>query len=206
VTRPRDVRDPGAVAALVLVVVVVATIVLVPVFVLVLSGTAGAGGTSARSNVRPEEALAFDDPRVFSAGRSVDGLPLTAVLQRDNDTAGYVSFVYGDCEAEGDAGCAPPAEVQVWPACRRSLALYDGEVRSPVPEPVHVRGVPGAFFDRGTRLELETGRSLVVVFARTRAQALRIAAELEAVDGSVAAGSPLPPPVAGGGKGGAMGC
>jgi hypothetical protein len=206
VTGLRGVRDPGVVGVLVVGGVVVATIVLVPVVVLVLSGSAGAGGALPRSIVSPRQALAFDGPRLFSVGRSVGGLPLTAVLQRD-DTARYVSFVYGDCEATGDSGCAPPAEVQVWPVCRRSLALYDGEVgKSPVPEPVRVRGVPGAFFDRGTRLELETGRSLVVVFARTRAQALLIAAELEAVDGSVAAGSPLPPPVADGGTGGAMGC
>jgi hypothetical protein len=175
---------------------------------LVRSGPAGAGGgVPPRSSFSLEEARALDEFPLYSAGADVDGLPLTAVLRRD-DTASFVSFVYGECEAVGDAGCAPPAEVQVWPACRRSLALYDGEAAgSPVPEPVHVRGVPGAFFDRGTRLELETGRSLVVVFAGSRAQALRVAAELEAVDGSVAAGSPLPPPASvGRGRGGAMGC
>ena len=137
----------------------------------------------------------------------MDGHPLTAVLRRD-DSASYVSFVYGDCAAERDTGCAPPVEVQTWPLCRRSLALYDGGAApgSTRPDWVLVRGVPGALFDQGTRLELETGPSLVVVFARSREQALWIADELEAVDGSVAAGSPLPPPAAVRGKGGAIDC
>jgi hypothetical protein len=204
VTGLRGVRRPVAVGVIALVGVLAAVLVLG--LVLVRSGPAGAGGASPRSSFSLEQVLAFDEFELFSAGYSVDGVPLTAVLRRD-DTATYVSFVYGDCEPESDAGCAPPAEVQVWPACRRSLALYDGEAAgSPVPERVHVRGVPGAFFDRGTRLELETGRSLVVVFAGSRAQALRVAAALEAVDGSVAAGAPLPPPAAGRGRGGARGC
>jgi hypothetical protein len=167
---------------------------------------AGAGDASPRSSFSLAQARAFDEFRLFSAGLAVDGLPLRAVLRRD-DAASYVSFVYGDCDAEDDAGCAPPAEVQVWPVCRRSLAPYDGNtVRSLAPERVVPRGVPAAFFDGGTRLELETGRSHVVVFARTRAQVLEIVAELEAVDGSIAAGSPLPRPAVGLGEGGAMGC
>lgn len=171
------------------------------------SGPAAAGGAPPRSSFSLEQARAFDEFRLFSAGRSVDGHPLTAVLRRD-DRANYVSFVYGDCEADDDEGCSPHAEVQVWPVCRRNLALYDGvapRAASPVPERVRVRGVPGAFFESGTRLELETGRSLVVVFAASREQALRIAAELEALDGSVVEGSPLPPPAVDCWEGGAIG-
>jgi hypothetical protein len=183
-------------------------VVLLLALILGRSGPAGAGGATPRSSFSPKQARAFDEFPLFSAGPSVDGHTLTAVLRRD-DRANYVSFVYGDCEAEDDEGCAPPAEVQVWAACRRNLALYDGvatHAASPVPERLRVRGVPGAFFERGTRLELETGRSLVVVFAASREQALRIAAELEALDGSVAERSPLPLPVDDRGEGGAMGC
>jgi len=207
VTGANGVRGRVALGSLVVVSGPGVALLLVLVFVLGRSGPAAAGGALPRSSLSLEQARAFDEFPLFSAGDSVDGQPLTAVLRRD-DRANFVSFVYGDCEAEGDAGCAPPAEVQVWPACRRNLGLYDGAaVRpGPVPEPVRVRGVPGAFFDGGTRLELETGRSLVVVFARSREQALRIAAELEAVDGSVSAGSPLPSPAGGRGKGGAIGC
>jgi hypothetical protein len=171
------------------------------------SGPAGAGGASPRSSFSLEQARAFDEFPLFSPGRIVDGHPLTAVLRRD-DRASYVSFVYGDCTAERDTGCAPPVEVQTWPLCRRSLALYEGGAApgGTRPDWVLVRGVPGVFFDQGTRLELETGRSLVVVFASSREQAQRIADELEAVDGSITAGSPLPPPAAGRGKGGAIDC
>jgi hypothetical protein len=129
---------------------------------------------------------------LYWAGESVDDLPLTAVLRRD-DTARYVSFVYGDCEASGDAGCAPPAEIQVWPSCLRNIALYD-DPRSRVGwvERITVRGVPAALFDDGMRLELETEGSTLVVFAHTREGALRIAAALRSLDGSVAPWRPLP--------------
>ncbi len=185
-------------------------IALVLALVLVLqSGPAGAGagGASPRSSFSLERARAFDEFRLFSPGRSVDGHSLTAVLRRD-DRASYVSFVYGDCAVERDLPCAPPVEVQTWPLCRRSLALYDSRPapESARPERVLVRGAPGALFDQGTRLELETGQSFVVVFARSRELALQIADELEAVDASVAAGSPLPPPAAGRGRGGAIDC
>ena len=175
--------------------------------VLARPGPADDGGPRAGPSFTVEDARAFDDFPLFYAGPSADGLPLTAVLRRD-DTASYVSFVYGDCDASGDAGCAPPAEIQVWPSCLRSFALYDVASGSPAPEWVEARGVRGALFDRGTRLELETGRSLVVVFADSRARVLRIVAELRAVDGSVDAGAPMPPPAAptAGEEGGAMGC
>jgi hypothetical protein len=171
---------------------------------LALSGPAG--GTRSRASFDLERARSFGEFTLFDAGTSVDGLPLTAVLRRD-DTANFVSFVYGDCVAGDDAGCAPPVEIQVWPACARNLALYDAghAAAGPAPEPAVVRGVPGALFDGGTRLELETGRSTVVVFAGSRARVLRVAAALRAVDGSVRRGAPLPPAAAYA-RGGAMGC
>jgi hypothetical protein len=150
--------------------------------VLVLAGGVSAGGAPAQA------------PPALFAGDVVDGLPLTAVLR--GGEAGYVSFVYGDCEASDDAGCAPPAEVQVWPACRRHLGLYERGPPSPGPvvERVAVRGVPAGFLDGGTRLELQTGRSTVVVFAGSRGRALRVAAALRSADGSIPAGVALPAP------------
>jgi hypothetical protein len=133
---------------------------------------------------------------LYSAGDQVDGLPLTAVLRRD-DTADFVSFVYGDCVARDDEGCAPPVEVQVWPACRRNLNLYaSGRPGTPVPERTTTRGVPAAFLDDGTRLELQTSRSTVVVFADSRIRVLRVAAALRPV-GEHAPSGPLPPPAPG---------
>ena len=156
---------------------------------LALVGSVSAGG--ARSSA---ELQSFP---LYSAGERVDGLPLVAVLRRE-DTVHFVSFVYGDCIAGDDAGCAPPAEIQIWPACRRNLGLYDGVQLAGTPaEQTMVRGVPALLFDDGTRLELETGRSTAVVFAGTRLRVLRIVAALRAVDGSVLPGGPLPQPVRG---------
>lgn len=133
-------------------------------------------------------------PQLFDAGSSVDGLALTAVLERD-EAAGHASFVYGDCDASDDAGCAPPVEIQVWPSCRRHLGLYRaGSPLGPDAEAATIRGVPAAFLDDGSRLELQTGRSTVVVFAESRARVVRIAHALRAVDGSVPPGVALPRP------------
>ena len=166
--------------------------------VAVLTASLGVSGSAparveARDLVRPH---AFDDFPLYDAGDQVDGLPLTAVLRRDG-TADFVSFVYGDCAARDDEGCAPPVEVQVWPACRRNLDLYaSGRPGTPVPEPTTARGVPAAFLDDGTRLELQTGRSTVVVFADSRARVLRVAYALRPV-GARALSGPLPPPAPG---------
>ncbi|MGH3132896.1 MAG: hypothetical protein ACRDNY_03990 [Gaiellaceae bacterium] len=169
------------------------------------SGPAGDGRGPARSTFSLEQARTFDEFPLYNAGDRVEGLPLVSVLRR-NDTASYVSFVYGDCVASDDAGCAPPVEIQVWPACRRNLELYDSaQAGGPLPERVVTRGVPAAFFEEGTRLELQTGRSTVVVFAESRVRALRIAAALRAVNAPVPAGEPLPPPTRGA-SGDAMGC
>ena len=62
--------------------------------------------------------------RLYFAGDRVDGFPLVAILSRD-DTAQFVSFVYGDCDPRDDLGVCATGEVQVWPACRRNLALYE---------------------------------------------------------------------------------
>lgn len=160
---------------------------------LVLACAVGlAGGNSSLAGEAPRSA---DVPQLFDAGPAVDGLPLTAVLRRED--TGSVSFVYGDCSPGDEAGCAAPAEVQVWPACRRSLASYERDARSPTPERTVVRGVPAGFFDGGMRLEIQTGSATVVVFGDSRARAARVAAALASVDGAVSPGQPLPPPVDG---------
>lgn len=155
------------------------------------------GGSGPASDARPRPGAGSSSTQgpeafpLYDTGDRVDGLPLVAVLRRQ-DTADFISFVYGDCIAGDDAGCAPPVEVQVWPACRRYLSLYDSLSGVPVPERTTVRGVPAAFPD-GDRLELQTGRSTVVVFGDSRARILRIAAALRPV-GERAPRGPLPPP------------
>ena len=62
------------------------------------------------------------DP-IFFAGDRTEGISLETVLRR-SDSAEYVSFVYGDRSRER-CRLRAPIEIQVWPACRRHLALYD---------------------------------------------------------------------------------
>ena len=190
--------------------VLVASLVLGPMVVVALA-SAGSGPAAetraAQEAAAAREALrAFDEFPLYDAGARVDGMPLVAVLRRD-DTAEFVSFVYGDCAPGDDAGCAPPAEIQVWPACRRNLALHEGDdvVGAGVPERMVVRGVAAGSFDEGTRLELETRGATIVVFGDSPGRVVRIAKALRALDGSVRAGEPLPPP-ARAGIGGAIGC
>jgi hypothetical protein len=127
----------------------VAAILVAPV----LAGCgAGHEASSLGGDLTLEQAQAFREFPLVYAGESVDGLSLTAILRRD-DTASYVSFVYGDCDvASPDGGCAPPAEIQVWPRSRRSADSYDASVPgAPLPENATIRGSPAAFFDGGTR-------------------------------------------------------
>jgi hypothetical protein len=124
---------------------------------------------------------AFAEFPLVYAGERVDGLALVAIVRRE-DTANYVSFVYGDCRpppAEG--GCAPPAEIQVWPAGSRSLGSYDPARGGPSPELTRIRGSPAAFFDAGTRLEVYSAQVTVVVFARSQERVGRVADALRCV-------------------------
>lgn len=161
------------------------------------------GGADTRSQPSPRstyslaEAERFRGYPIYGAGDSVDGLPLVAVLRR-NDTADYVSFVYGTCVVESDTGCAPPAEVQTWPACLRSFASYDpSQPGSPVPSERTVRGVPAAEFDGGLRTEIHTGRSLIVVFADSDDRVDVVVRSLRGVNNDSPAEVPLPPPAPG---------
>jgi hypothetical protein len=165
--------------------------------VLALASASGLGGAS-RLDVLPhggfglQDALAFAEFPLFDAGDRVDGVPLSAVLRR-NDSADFVSFVYGECTPDDDAGCAPPAEVQVWPACRRNLHLYEPRrPGTPEVERTTVRGVPAAFLEDGLRVELQASRSTIVVFGDSHARVLHVAAALRPL-GSEASG-PLPAP------------
>jgi len=160
---------------------------------LVLVGATG-GAAPARAISFELRSLRALDP-IFFAGDRTEGIPLETVLRR-SDSAEYVSFVYGDCVPESDAGCAPPIEIQVWPACRRYLALYDSSY-GPDLDRVTVRGVPAAVLDGGTRLELQTGRSTIVVFADSSQWLSRIAKNLRSLDARTAPGVPLPPPAPG---------
>ncbi|MDQ4082226.1 MAG: hypothetical protein M3123_04975 [Actinomycetota bacterium] len=145
----------------------------------------------ASGNFALGDARAFDDFPLYYAGASLAGQPLTAILRRDDRPhpgetiqPNTVAFVYGDCVPDVDGGCAPPLEVKMWPACRRNPAVYD----LPPEEELTVRGVPGYFYENGTRLELSTGRVTVVLYGSERSDLLEAAASLEPVNASASAG------------------
>jgi hypothetical protein len=174
---------------------------------------ASSGGTGGPPSLdRAHSAFDLDGARAFSKfplyapGESFEGLPLRAITRRadapvpgETIRADYVGFVYGDCVASAETGCAPPVEVQVWPACRRSLADYTlTPAGDPLPhEASIVRGVPAAYFEDGLRLELYTGDVTVVVFGLDRTHVDRAAAALRAVNALASDRRLLPPPVPG---------
>jgi hypothetical protein len=176
----------------------------------VLLAAAGCGAAREeaplRGNVTLEEARAFDGFPLYFAGERAADLPLVAVVRRD-DTAEYVSFVYGDCMIAADEeGCSPPAEIQVWRGCARGAGLYEGAGQSlPAPsERTTIRGVPAMLFDDGARVELFARDATIVVFADSRMRALELVEELRPVRASRSSREPLPP--AAGLADGSVGC
>jgi len=169
-----------------------------PALVLLRSGDAEANARpdAPKSTFSVARAKAFSDFPVYDAGDSVEGLPLVAELRRVGGAANYVSFIYGDCVAVDDYGCAPPIEIQIWPACVRNPSLYAGP-GAPVGDKVTVRGVPAAFYEDGRRLEVQTGISTVVVFGRTQADVVAAADALRGVNVPVRPSDDLPTPAAG---------
>jgi hypothetical protein len=63
----------------------------------------GCGGTASLDE------MSADSKPYYWLGKSFQGLPLT---HAEPYVGGRASFVYGDCEAKSDMGCAPPLEVQ----------------------------------------------------------------------------------------------
>lgn len=143
------------------------------------------GWVSTHELVQKREALPCTGPQhpinfeIFSAGAEVSGLPLTATVRRCDIAApayeapaNRITYIYGSCEIpEGSTGCAPPLEVQTWPACQRSKAEYSFEGR---PLPFRERSRHGEAkvlefeFALERRIEVYTKSSTVVIFADSR--------------------------------------
>jgi hypothetical protein len=189
--------------------VLVASMLVVMVAASVLAGVALSRSGTALSMKKPtphalslKQAASVTFP-IYYAGDKADGHPLNITLSGFNNSASNdVDFIYGDCTPEPQSGCAPPIEIQVWPACARNLSMYSESVPGGF-QPTTVRGVAGAFLDEGRRLELQTGNVTVVIFATSHDQALRVASALRGLNRALAAGQRLPPPVAGALSGGA---
>ena len=184
---------------------------------LVTSAKGQAPFRSDLSNFTPETVRVFADFPLYSLGTQFEELPLTAIVRvnrkpmrkarggfgvPDNRT-NHMTFVYGTC----GGGCVPPLQVQIWPACDRTLQAYhyNDNIRglrvggpSRPYDLVTVRGVPAARF--ASMLEIYSGTVTIVIFGESASQQKRAAESLASVNilaGNVSAGEPLPPPVGG---------
>jgi hypothetical protein len=131
---------------------------------------------------------------VVSLGSTFESLTAVAALRRCDDPyvneavrANYVSYIYGDCQidpAVDDERCAPPLEIQSWPACERSLVDYTfdtvgGLLTGLQPGAlIQRRGAPTSLFDNGLRLEIYTGKSTIVIFGSNAAQVIRAVTQI----------------------------
>ena len=155
-----------------------------------------------KGNFSVSEAKSYRGFPVFYPGESIDGHRLSAVSRdplgpmRKNQES--VLFSYGTCEiaAGQEGGCSLPVSVSNEPACSRNLSMYSGPP-SPTPRPTRVRGTTTAFFEGGSRLEIQTGTTTVVIFAFSKRKALSVAEHLRGLNVAVSAGDRLPPPAPG---------
>jgi hypothetical protein len=135
------------------------------------------------------QARAAEIPTYYP-GNSAEGNPLNVILRGYNRSPIHdIDFIYGDCTATAETGCAPPIEVQVWPACARSLSMYDGSPGALTAERTTIRGAPAAFLENGQRLEIQTGIVTIVIFARDRDEALSVANALRGLNVNLPAGN-----------------
>lgn len=150
-----------------------------------------------RGNMTLAQAKAFTPYALYHAGSSPTGLPLVAVNRvggtRSDEPGVYpdrVSFLYGTCSARRGQGCMPPLQLQIWNACERYQALYPFEPD----ESLEIRGVPAAFYEGKTRLELYSGMVTVVVFGESREQLIIVARSLRGLNRATQVADRLPGP------------
>jgi len=149
------------------------------------------------------EAREFRDVPVFYAGQEVNGQELTATnydpLGPSRKNQSSVLFSYGTCEIGpglDPGGCSLPVSISNEPACSRNLAMYGGAL-SPKPHMTRVRGTTAAFFEGGSRLEIQTGTTTVVIFAFSKHEVLSVARNLRGLNVPISTGDRLPPPAPG---------
>jgi hypothetical protein len=172
----------------------------------VLAGMFGyLGGSTTvhpKGNYSVSEARSYKGFPVFYPGESINGHRLSAVsrdplgpMRRNQES---VLFMYGSCEipAGNEGGCSLPVSVSNEPACSRNLSMYSGAL-SPKVHLTRVRGTTAAFFEGGSRLEIQTGTTTVVIFAFSKRKALAVAENLRGLNVPVSAGDPLPRPAPG---------
>ncbi len=164
---------------------------------------------------QPEANLTLADARrfhrfdLFSAGRRVVHLPLTAVLctmqptadkpviTRPPESYGLMpswTFIYGTCTASGnEGGCAPPVDIQNDGSCWNNLGLFAKRDR---PRLHRLRGTPFASNESadGSQITLYSRWTTITIDARDARNAMRVVQALRGVNASFPVRSQLPPP------------
>ena len=123
-------------------------------------------------------ARAFNKFTVYWAGRSVDGVPLTAADNLYNFVNSSVGFAmyYGDCESRGafrTAGCTLPLKITT------SIYVPHSNVPLGPQQNVRLRGVPAVIFGGGDDIEIYTDRQSIDIVADSPQRALAAVDALE---------------------------
>jgi hypothetical protein len=146
-----------------------------------------------RHNLAP--AKRFRPFTLYHAGRTFSGLPMTgdgSIAVRRYYRGQPVRFTYGQCVPSGEHhNCNPPVDIINYPIC-----YFPGP--NPSPHRVYrIRGRRvGVYYDYGhfDLVELQTGKTTIVIHAHSPAQALAVVRRLRAANADIAPGDPLPPP------------
>lgn len=149
-------------------------------------------GCASLDPISPE--LSLDDlrapgPTAYYLGERFQGEEVTLVV----GTRAEPTVVYGGCALGEDPeapSCVPPVQLPQQPIGKRHPALYAEDATCTRAE---LRGVPAAWIGP-SYVDLFAGDRTITVYADTRERALAAAAALQAVDGSIEVGEPLPPP------------
>lgn len=139
------------------------------------------------------EAQSFSAFEVYFAGDAVKHLPLETIEREPRHGGGRSAartFFYGSCVPIGEGLCSVPLQIQNYSTCRRWADAYPGK-----PRLFDFRGAKAAWVGTARSLEVYTGRTTVVIFARSRSIAWSAARLLRNIKSSHA--SSFPPPVPG---------
>jgi hypothetical protein len=146
--------------------------------------------------------------RLYYLGKRYRGLPLTSILSAlqppayahsvkrlPRPTSPTFTFIYGDCEPPPgrEGGCPPPLSIQNFEVCAVSPKSH---AVPPSALTERIRGVPVLRNTGAGSLNVFTGETTITIFGSSPT-AMRAANDVQSIDGSVAAGSRLPPPVPG---------
>jgi hypothetical protein len=141
------------------------------------------------------EAETFPYYRLYWAGPSFIGRPLTAVDGLNGYSAGIGDSVYyGDCVSGkgllgGGGSCLLPLQV--------TTVIYGLHSNAPLGPQRNalIRGVPATIYDEERSIELYSGQLAIDVFSDTLAHALFATTQLRPLNAPGSTGGKLPPPV-----------